>query len=70
MTRYWRLDVDQDRCIGSGQCTATAPGSFELDDDRLAHPSEALVEPSEDVRSAAHLCPVAAITIDEVAAEH
>jgi ferredoxin len=59
--------VDEDLCIGCGNCEDTCPEVFRLEDDGLAH---VIVEnPGEDlygcVRDAADSCPVDAITIEE-----
>jgi ferredoxin len=62
-----RVEVDRDRCCGSGNCVMTVPAVFDQDDD------EGLVvlrqkEPPEDladaVRRAVLLCPSGAISLD------
>ena len=60
-----RIEVDRDRCAGTGGCEALAPGVFEIGDDG------ALVvlapEPDEadlpDVRDAVAACPTRALTL-------
>lgn len=63
-----RIVVDQDACVGSGQCLFAAPEVFDQRD------SDAIVEllddspPAalhDDVRSAAAGCPAGAITVLE-----
>jgi ferredoxin len=63
-----RVSVDQDRCVGSGQCVLAAAEVFDqrdedgivvlLDDDPPA-------EQDEDVRQAAAVCPALAITLTQ-----
>ncbi|GAA2251790.1 MULTISPECIES: ferredoxin [Streptomyces] len=60
------IDIDQDVCIGAGQCALTAPGVFTQDDDGYS----TLLPGGEDsgsllVREAARACPVGAITVSE-----
>jgi len=62
-----RIEVDRDRCAGTGGCEALAPQVFEIGDDG------ALVvlrpEPDEadlpDVRNAVAACPTRALTLAE-----
>jgi ferredoxin len=59
------IDIDQDLCIGAGQCALAAPGVFTQDDDGFS----TLLPGREDsggdplVREAARACPVGAITV-------
>ena len=67
MTR-WRISVDQEACIGSGSCAATAPGHFRLDriDGRdRSRPLAEVVDPDDRVLGAALSCPTEAITVRE-----
>lgn len=62
-----RVSADDDRCIASMQCSATAPGVFDHDEDGIVtirNPQPA-AESHEAVRHAARICPAAAITIAE-----
>jgi ferredoxin len=49
--------------MGSGHCTFTAPGVFELDDDGIAVVVDVEAAPEADVRAAARRCPAKAITV-------
>jgi ferredoxin len=59
-----RVEVDRDRCVGSGACEALAPAVFEVDDDGVL---AVLREPAEDelpdVREAVQACPTRALTL-------
>lgn len=63
-----RVSVDQDTCIGAGQCVVAAPDVFDQrDDDGVVvllsdNPPNEL---HEDVRHADAVCPARAITLDE-----
>jgi ferredoxin len=62
-----KVEVDQDVCVGSGQCLLTAPDVFDQrDEDGVA---VLLQNPSADqydaTREAALLCPARAIQLDE-----
>ena len=67
-----RINVDRASCIGSGQCTVTAPAVFAQDENGISYvvrstiawPAEA--DPSS-VREAETGCPVQAIRISEEA---
>ena len=54
--------VDEDTCIGSGECVAVDPGAVELDADGVAH----VLLPEIDEERARRLCgtcPVGALSI-------
>ena len=61
------VHVDEDLCIGAGQCVLVAPAIFDQDDRGLV----ILLDPTpppvlhEAARKAARLCPARAITIEE-----
>ncbi|MEJ8671957.1 ferredoxin [Streptomyces sp. MS1.AVA.1] len=63
-----KVNVDQGRCCGAGQCVLIAPEVFDQrDEDGIV----TLLEPSPAeglqaaVREAAAVCPASAITIDD-----
>jgi ferredoxin len=61
-----KVDVDRDRCVGSGTCEALAPAVFEVDDDGVLtvlreEPAE---EEESDVRDAVAACPTRALSLD------
>ena len=63
-----RVTIDQDRCIGSGQCVLTAPDVFDQRaDDGIVVLLHAEPSPGshEDVRQAARGCPAQAIALAE-----
>ncbi|GAA2647917.1 MULTISPECIES: ferredoxin [Streptomyces] len=62
-----QISVDQDICIGAGQCALTAPQVFTQDDDGLSEvlPGREDGHGSPLVREAARACPVSAITVAE-----
>ena len=57
-----KVEVDKNKCIGCGACTAIAPDVFEFDDDGLAKAVSNTV--NEDVKTAAEGCPTEAITAE------
>jgi ferredoxin len=60
-----RVEVDRDRCVGSGTCEALAPAVFEVDDDGVL--AVLSPEPAEDdlsdVRDAVLACPTRALAL-------
>ena len=58
-----KVEVDKNKCIGCGACTAIAPDVFEFDDDGLAKAVSNTV--NSDVKTAAEGCPTEAITVEE-----
>ncbi|MEU3454549.1 ferredoxin [Micromonospora sp. NPDC006766] len=62
-----RIQVDRDRCCGSGNCVVTAPEVFDQDDEdglvllRFAEPTS---DVADRARRAADLCPAGAISFD------
>ncbi|MFF1905147.1 ferredoxin [Kitasatospora sp. NPDC058218] len=63
--------VDRDRCIGSGMCALSAPGSLALGADGLAHPvrqasphgGPAGERLTEELAEAVDFCPVEALAL-------
>ena len=62
-----RVQVDRERCVGSGVCESLAPEVFEVDDDGLlvVHREEPDDEQLDDVRDAVQSCPARALALAE-----
>ena len=58
-----RVEVDRDLCIGSGDCVATAPDVFELDEEGKAIVLDPDGATTVVVLEAAQNCPVTAIFV-------
>jgi ferredoxin len=54
------VQVDWDRCMGSGNCVFWAPETFDLSDDGHAVVVDAAATDEERLRTAAQGCPVGA----------
>jgi ferredoxin len=60
-----RIEVDRDRCAGTGGCEAVAPDVFEIGDDgvlvvRRPEPDDGVLD---DVRDAVDTCPTRALRL-------
>lgn len=62
----WRIAVDRQACIGTGVCAGAAPQQIEIREGKAFAPSPE-VGPSDALLDAAEMCPMAAITVTEVA---
>jgi ferredoxin len=58
--------VDPDRCMGSGNCMLYAPGTFAFDDDGLSTVVSTDADPESQIRQAAAMCPMRAISLSSV----
>jgi ferredoxin len=59
-----KVKVDQDTCIGSGNCEATAPAVFEVKNGKSQVKVDTVApEQEERVKEAVDGCPVEAISI-------
>ncbi|MFJ6696182.1 ferredoxin [Streptomyces sp. NPDC091272] len=67
-----RIEVDQDVCIGAGQCVLAAPEVFTQDDDGLSEVLPGMEDGGARtmVREAGRACPVSAITLHPGASPH
>jgi len=60
-----RIEVDQELCVGSGNCVEVARGVFALNEEEKAEVVDPTAASVEDVREAEEQCPVAAILVEE-----
>jgi ferredoxin len=60
-----RVEVDQEMCIGSGNCVEVAKGAFKLNDEDKAEVDDPTAVSIADLRKAEEQCPVAAILVEE-----
>lgn len=58
-----KITVDEDECIGCGECAETAPNTYEVNDDNIAEVKDAAGDEEETIIEAAKACPVEAITV-------
>jgi len=63
----WTVNVDHDRCAGSGTCAGIAPKRFRMNAESQSDPIEELIDPDDDVLEAADNCPAAAIMVRDTA---
>lgn len=61
-----RVQVDRERCVGSGVCESLAPEVFEIDDDGVlqVHRDEPDPDQLDDVRDAVQQCPARALALE------
>ena len=58
-----RIEIDREKCMGSGNCSFWAPGVFDLDDDGIAFVVDPEGDPEDKIVLAAEGCPTQAISI-------
>ena len=56
-----RIEVDRERCMGSGNCAFHAPATFDLDDDLKAIVLDPDGDPVAKVHLAVEACPTNAL---------
>jgi ferredoxin len=64
-TRGIRVEIDRERCIGSGVCAYHAPGSFDVGDDAKATWIDEGGAPPDAIRAAVENCPTRALRLLE-----
>ena len=57
------IRIDREKCMGSGNCSFWAPGTFDLDDEGVAIVVNSEGDPDEKVVLAAQGCPTQAISV-------
>lgn len=63
------IKIDEEECIGCGECAETAPNTFELNSDNVAVVKDAEGDAEETIIEAAKACPVEAISVTNEAGE-
>lgn len=63
------ITVDEDECIGCGDCAEQAPNTFEVNDDNVARVINPAGDDEETVVEAAKACPVEAVIVTNAAGE-
>lgn len=58
-----RIEIDREKCMGSGNCSFWAPGTFDLDDEGIAYVVDPAGDPEEKVVLAGQGCPTQAIAV-------
>jgi ferredoxin len=57
------ISIDRELCMGSGNCTFSAPGVFGLDDDGIAVVLDLDAQSEEAILAAGRGCPTHAIAV-------
>jgi ferredoxin len=63
MSEPLEVEIDWDRCMGSGNCVYWAPDTFDLSEDGHAIVLDAAATDEDRLRVAAEGCPVGAISL-------
>lgn len=61
--RSWRVSIDRDRCVGSGNCVFWAPDSFSLEDDGISVFLDLSDDDLDKVTVAVEGCPTRSLAI-------
>ena len=57
------IRIDREKCMGSGNCSFWAPGTFDLDDEGVANVVDPEGDTDDKVVLAAQGCPTQAIAV-------
>lgn len=63
MTGTWQVEVDRDRCMGTGACAFALPGLFTVGDDGKARVIGTADEDDKAVADVVGECPTAALRL-------
>ena len=63
MTGTWQVEVDRDRCMGTGACAFALPGLFTVGDDGKARVIGAAGQDDKAVADVVDECPTAALRL-------
>ena len=63
MTGTWQVEVDRDRCMGTGACAFALPGLFIVGDDGKARVIGTADEDDKAVADVVGECPTAALRL-------
>ena len=58
-----RIEIDREKCMGSGNCEFWAAGVFHIADDGVAVVLDPAAAPEDKIASAAEGCPTGAIKL-------
>lgn len=61
-----RIDVDREKCMGSGNCAFHAPNTFDLDDEMKVVVLDPDGDPDDKLRNAVEGCPTDALRIADL----
>ncbi len=61
----YKVGVDRNLCIGSGDCVRIAPNTFQFDAETKSVVKAQGADPDERLLEAARTCPVAAIVVQD-----
>lgn len=59
----YKIEMEVEKCIGCGSCSAVCPQNWEMKDDGKAHPIETEIEDLGCNKQAEEICPVQCIHI-------